>query len=123
VTRELDRTEVERDEALGVESTTKKLRPEPDEERVSPAETERYAVDSGDEYRELRVTRPAAPEAPSETAWSGEAAARNEPRTMEERDVRSDTSMAKETATCDEDGDVVSLYDLGAVDYDPALHN
>jgi hypothetical protein len=71
VTRELDRTGLERDEAPGVESTSKKMPPEPDEER----------------------------------------------------EVRGDTSMAKETATCDEDGDVVNLYDLGAVDYDPALHN
>lgn len=123
VTRELDRTGVERDEALGVESTSKRLPPEPDEERVSPIEPERYVVDSRGGERELRVTRPAAPEPPSEAAWPGEVAARSEPRTMEGCEVRGDTSMAKETATCDEDGDVVSLYDLGAVDYDPALHN
>jgi hypothetical protein len=68
-------------------------------DRGAPLEHERFAVDE----------RPLGPES-------------MEPKTMEP-EMRGETMRTRETGTQEADEDIVDLYALGAVDYDPTLHN
>ena len=121
--READQSRTDRYEGPGFERISRRLPPEPADERVAPLESERFTVDSGDQGPELREPRPVAPETRGETAVTNERGARSEPPMTRESDARGETSITRKTATHDADEDAVDLYDLGAVDYDPALHN
>jgi hypothetical protein len=68
-------------------------------DRGAPLEHERFAVDE----------RPLGHES-------------MEPKTMEP-EMRGETMRTRETGTQEADEDIVDLYALGAVDYDPTLHN
>ena len=121
--READQSGADRYEGPGFERISRRLPPEPDDERVAPLEPERFAVDSGDQGPELREPGPVAPETRGETVRPDERGTRCERPMTRESDTRGATSITRQTATHDADEDAVDLYDLGAVDYDPALHN
>ncbi len=123
VTKDLDRSRTGEDVDRSFERTPRNLPADQVDEKMPSLEPERYTEQIRGEELGRQETRSAASEAPSETVWSGEPRARIETPMTDDRNALGEASPAKGTAVRDEDEEAVDLYDLGAVDYDPVLHN